>query len=74
MDQAQRNSRIIYVSNRPITYGTVSTPALANVPGARTNPSAWTDAAGQLWLFGGGGYDGVGGSGYLHGVWVIQSN
>jgi Galactose oxidase, central domain len=56
------------------TYGTLGTPALANVPGARSNASAWADTAGRLWLFGGGGYDGVGGLGYLNDVWVIQSN
>ena len=61
-------------SNAAGTYGTLGTPALANVPGARSNSSAWADAAGRMWLFGGGGYDGVGGLGYLNDLWVIQSN
>jgi len=56
------------------TYGTLGAPAPTNVPGARSFGSAWADAAGQLWLFGGAGYDGVGGVGYLNDVWVIQSN
>lgn len=38
-------------------YGTLGTAAPGNVPGARTNPVAWTDAQGSLWLFGGQGND-----------------
>jgi len=34
-------------------YGTEGTPAAANVPGARNAGAAWTDAAGNFWLFGG---------------------
>ena len=56
------------------TYGTLGAPALANVPGARLNATAWADAAGRIWLFGGAGYDGLGGQGLLNDVWVIQSN
>jgi Galactose oxidase, central domain/Kelch motif len=40
-------------------YGTEGTPAAGNVPGARNSPAAWTDAAGNLWLFGGIGNDSV---------------
>ena len=39
------------------TYGTKGTAAPGNVPGARANPSAWVDASGNLWLFGGEGLD-----------------
>lgn len=35
------------------TYGTLGTPAPGNTPGARSWPASWTDAAGNLWLFGG---------------------
>lgn len=38
-------------------YGTMGAPAPANVPGSRTNGSTWTDASGDLWLFGGQGND-----------------
>ncbi|HEY1726394.1 MAG TPA: kelch repeat-containing protein [Steroidobacteraceae bacterium] len=34
-------------------YGTAGTPAPANTPGARRQPIAWTDSAGNFWLFGG---------------------
>jgi len=35
------------------TYGTQGTAAAANNPGAREGAAKWTDAAGNLWLFGG---------------------
>jgi len=34
-------------------YGTMGTPDPSNVPGARAYAISWTDAAGDLWLFGG---------------------
>jgi hypothetical protein len=45
------------LGNQYGTYGTLGTAAPGNVPGARTNPVTWTDASGNLWLFGGWGYD-----------------
>ena len=66
--------RLLSPPNAAGTYGTLGTLVLANVPGARSKAIAWTDSAGRLWLFGGAGYDGVAGLGYLNDVWVIQSN
>jgi N-acetylneuraminic acid mutarotase len=43
-----------------------------NVPGARYLSTAWTDAAGNLWLFGGYGYDSVGGYGLLNDLWEFN--
>ncbi len=40
-------------------YGTQGVAAVTNVPGARVGVS-WTDANGNLWLFGGGGCDATG--------------
>lgn len=37
-------------------YGTQGTAAAANIPGARNGSVSWTDAVGNLWLFGGFGY------------------
>jgi hypothetical protein len=55
------------------TYGTLGTPAAGNVPGARMGSVTWTDAAGNLWLFGGVGADSVSvGGGYLNDLWVYQ--
>lgn len=35
------------------TYGTLGTPAPGNTPGERSGAATWTDASGNLWLFGG---------------------
>lgn len=51
-------------------YGTKGVPNAANTPGARIDASAWTDAAGNLWLFGGEGVDdGTYGVGLLNDLW-----
>ena len=51
------------------TYGTQRTRATGNVPGARNDATAWTDAAGNFWLFGGWGYDSTGSGGLLNDLW-----
>ncbi len=38
-------------------YGTLGAPAPSNNPGARFGSATWTDAEGNLWLFGGDGED-----------------
>lgn len=40
----------------PGTYGTQGAPAAGNLPGGRYDAITWTDASGNLWLFGGYGY------------------
>lgn len=42
-----------YEARRVGTYGTQGTAAAANTPGARGNSVSWSDAFGNLWLFGG---------------------
>ncbi|HXY06770.1 MAG TPA: kelch repeat-containing protein [Terriglobales bacterium] len=46
------------------------------VPGSRWGASAWTDAAGNFWLFGGWGLDSTGtnGNGALNDTWVYTPN
>ena len=56
----------------PGWYGTLRTPAAANIPGARWNSSTWVDQEGNLWLFGGGGYDSAGSNGYLNDLWEFN--
>jgi N-acetylneuraminic acid mutarotase len=41
-------------------YGTMGVPSAANKPGARRYAAAWTDLAGNLWLYGGYGYAATG--------------
>ena len=50
-------------------YGTQNTAAASNLPGARYSASSWIDASGNLWLFGGYGYDSTGSLGKLNDLW-----
>jgi N-acetylneuraminic acid mutarotase len=56
----------------PGVYGTMGTPAAANIPGARQYASSWTDANGNLWLFGGQGFDANGAMGNLNDLWEFS--
>jgi N-acetylneuraminic acid mutarotase len=53
-------------------YGMLGTPATTNVPGARFLSSSWTDGSGNLWLFGGFGYDSSDTVGYLNDLWEFS--
>lgn len=55
--------------NQPGTYGTQGTEAAANTPGAREGSVTWTDAGGNLWLFGGTGRDATSQFGSLNDLW-----
>jgi N-acetylneuraminic acid mutarotase len=57
------------VANQQGSYGTLGAAAPGNVPGARNSAISWTDASGNLWLFGGNGYDSIGSSSYLNDLW-----
>jgi gliding motility-associated-like protein len=51
-------------------YGTQGVPSPANRPGARSYCSAtWTDTQGNLWLFGGWGFDALGNTRDLNDLW-----
>jgi N-acetylneuraminic acid mutarotase len=50
-------------------YGTQGTASASNVPGARYSASSWIDSSGNLWVFGGVGYDSTGAAGYLNDLW-----
>lgn len=59
----------------PGTYGTIGTPATANTPGGRISAVRWVDSNGDLWLFGGYGYDGSPSGnqiGYLNDLWKFD--
>jgi N-acetylneuraminic acid mutarotase len=57
---------------QPGVYGTISISAAGNVPGSRDSSSSWTDSSGNLWLFGGSGYDSAGAYGELNDLWKYQ--
>jgi hypothetical protein len=52
--------------NAPGVYGTQGAASANNTPGARRQPVAWTDAAGNFWLFGG---NSAGNVGMLNDLW-----
>lgn len=56
----------------PGVYGTVGVPTAANVPGSRENAVGWTDTGGNLWLFGGEGYDSTPNFGSLNDLWKFD--
>jgi len=56
-------------TNQVSTYGTLGVAAPTNVPGARYSGGAtWVDSSGNLWLFGGFGFN-ASTSGYLNDLW-----
>ena len=53
-------------------YGTEGQPAATNIPGARAAAASTTDASGDLWIFGGDGYDSSGTQGFLNDLWMFN--
>jgi N-acetylneuraminic acid mutarotase len=56
-------------TNQAGVYGTKGTAAATNKPGSRSGQTAWTDASGNFWIFGGYGYDRLGNIGCLNDLW-----
>ncbi len=56
----------------PGVYGTLGVPASGNVPGSRSGAVSWTDKSGNLWLFGGGGWDSKNVPGILNDLWEFN--
>jgi N-acetylneuraminic acid mutarotase len=54
--------------SNPVADGTTNSNAIH--PGGRASMVAWTDQAGNFWVFGGNGIDGEGNQGYLNDLWV----
>ena len=50
-------------------YDTLGTADSTTLPGGRQAASSWTDSSGNLWLFGGVGYDAFGKVGNLNDLW-----
>jgi N-acetylneuraminic acid mutarotase len=53
-------------------YGTQGVASASNAPGDRRAAVSWTDKNGNLWLFGGQGFDLTGASGELNDLWRYQ--
>jgi N-acetylneuraminic acid mutarotase len=56
----------------PASYGSLGVAAASNVPGWRRDAAAWTDKAGNLWLFGGEGADSSAHAHYLNDLWKFD--
>lgn len=54
---------------QPGVYGTLGSPATANIPGSRYLAADWTDSSGHLWLFSGNGFDSADANGDLNDLW-----
>jgi len=50
-------------------YGTQGQATSTTIPGARSGGVSWTDSSGNVWLFGGYGYDSAGTLGGLNDLW-----
>ena len=57
---------------QPGVYGTQGQPSAANIPGGRLGAVSWTDKVGNLWLFGGGGFDSTETFGLLNDLWEFD--
>ncbi len=55
--------------NQNGVYGTQGTAAAGNIPGGRWAAATATDPSGNVWLFGGQGYDSAGKVGLLNDLW-----
>jgi hypothetical protein len=53
-------------------YGSLGQAAQNNVPGGRYEGTLWIDASGNLWVFGGQGYDSTGTLGFLNDLWEFN--
>jgi N-acetylneuraminic acid mutarotase len=53
-------------------FGKLGDSSASNIPGGRTNGTAWIDFEGRLWLFGGTGIDSKGDSRYLGDQWMFN--
>lgn len=70
---AGTNSSALYgVYGQQGVYGALGTPSASNVPGGRANGVSWTDASGDLWLFGGFAFDSAGTFGYMNDLWKFN--
>lgn len=55
-------------------YGSEDVAAASNQPGGRSQAIGWADAAGNLWLFGGQGYDDADQLGRLNDLWKFDGS
>ena len=63
------------ISNQSGVYGNIGVPDISNIPGARGwGAHTWTDNHGDLWLFGGSGFDSNGKYSIMNDLWRYHIN
>lgn len=62
------------VYNQKGQYNNKGLSSSSSKPGARFQPHTWTDLSGNLWLFGGEGFDGNGNLGQLNDLWKYDGS
>ncbi len=67
------SSTASYIAGQPGVYGTLQTFAAGNVPGSRSGAIGWADSKGNLWMFGGVGYDSTDSQSLLNDLWEFDS-
>jgi N-acetylneuraminic acid mutarotase len=60
------------ILNQISAHGTKGVASVSNQPGARHSSSAWSDASGNLWLFGGSGLASTTSVGLLNDLWKYE--
>ncbi|HTX15967.1 MAG TPA: hypothetical protein VMD77_11785 [Candidatus Baltobacteraceae bacterium] len=55
------------------SYGTFGVASPTNIPGARFEAASWTDSSGNLWLFGGNGFDSAGNESPMNDLWKYSN-
>jgi N-acetylneuraminic acid mutarotase len=60
------------LANQVPVYGTKGIGSTSNIPGARDSSASWTDASGNLWLFGGWALDSVSHAGEASDLWKFS--
>jgi hypothetical protein len=62
------------IANQNGVYATQLAPDPTNIPGSRWAAVGWSDATGNLWLFGGWGYNAlaINGTGFMNDTWEYQ--
>jgi len=65
-------STVTQGAGMPGVYGTQGSQASTNWPGGRAEANAWVDGSGNVWLFGGNGYDINGALGVLNDLWMYN--
>jgi N-acetylneuraminic acid mutarotase len=72
MGGSSSNCALGSVCGNPGVYRTLGVPNTLSIPGSRYGAVNWTDHSGNLWIFGGWGFDANGNYGGLNDLWEFN--